>query len=284
MSIIGSPTVVPNRLEMLINFIRDSEKKYTKNELEVLFSPTNASESEDNAVFNEVYGVASLLELFLDDEQDKGSPKITLNIKIKNKKIRSYILDKIFEKEFTHKDTFSYALAWFLQQNPKNPIDRSDNIKIKVTNDLNNNFGDFGLTNYTKSQIFFYWCEYLGFSRKITIGSKTYVFPDPTQIMEEMLLSLFEKNDELSVEMFLMGLSKQLPVFETGWIRDEIEAKTIASLLRTKGTLSDSTSLALLRLEDKGKIKLLSKSDAEIFPLNGISKNITHIEYLGEGS
>ncbi len=283
MSIISNFTVAPNRLEMLIEFLRQHEDGYTKNELEIMFSPINNG-SDNNAVFNEVFKVAGLLGLLVDIEQSKGSSKITLNPKLKNKKTKNYILNKIFEKEFTQHDTLSHALTWILLQDPRHPIDWTDNIKTKVTNDLSKGFQDLDLSNNSKSQHFFYWSEYLGFTRKITVGSKTYVFPDPTQIMEEMLISLFEKNDELSVEMFLMGLSKQLPVFEMGWIRDEIEAKTIASLLRTKGTLSYSTSLALLRLEDKGKIKLISKSDAEIFPLNGISKNITHIAYLGEGS
>lgn len=280
MSIIGNVTAAPNRLEMLIDFVKNDTKSYTKNELVELFSPSNGSES--SAVFDNVYTVADSLGLFNYDEQEKGSSKVLLNPMLKNQQLVNYIRDKIFEKEFIHKDKFSYALAWFLLQDPKNPLGWSDTLDIKVTSDLNNAFGGFQLSGLNKGQQFFYWCEYLGFSKKISVGSKIYVIPDPTKVIEKELVTLFENKKEVSVELFLNNLSKKIPVFETGWIRDEIEANAITSLKRLKGTISGSTSLALLRLEHKGKIKMLSKSDAEIFPLKGISKKITHIQYLGE--
>ncbi len=280
MSILSNFAAEPNRLEMLVDFLKNEKKGYTKSELEDLFSPSSGR--GESSVFKEVYSIATALEVFEFEEQESGSSLISLKSELKKKPLINYIEEQIFKKEFALRDKFAFAIAWLLIQDSKKPLDWSDNISTKVSQDLNNEFSELELTNNSRSQHFFYWCQYLGFLQKVAIGSKSHVLPDPTKAITRHLHNLFGKDKELKFNDFIVKLSENLPVLEYGWIRDSIEDKARDGLQRNSESVSVSTSLALLRLEERGVIKLLSKSDADVMSLSGIeNKRITHIQYTG---
>lgn len=280
MSILSNFAAEPNRLEMLVNFLRSENKTYTRSELEDLFSPKSGR--GESSVFKEVYSVANSLDIFEFEEQESGSSRISIKKELKNQSLINYLENKIFEKEFVLQDSLSFAISWLLIQNPKYPIDWSDNISTRIAKDLNNEFGELELTNNSRSQHFIYWCQYLGFSQKVSIGTKTFVIPDPTNIIFRHVSNIFSDTNELKIGDFIKKLSSKLPVFEDGWIRELVEDKAKEGLERNEQFISYSTSLALLRLEEKGSITLLSKSDADVMPFSGVeNRRITHIQYLG---
>jgi len=280
MSILSNFAAEPNRLELLVDFLKSEKKGYTKTELEDLFSPPSGRGK--SSVFKEVYTVADSLAVFEFKEQENGSDLIFLKTDLRKKLLVGHIEDMIFKKEFSLKDKFAYAISWILLQDPKYPIDWSDNISSRVSKDLNNEFGELELTNKERFQHFIYWCQYLGFIQKVAINANTYVIPDPTNAIERHMQSVFNAQKEMRFEDFLYRLAEALPVMEYGWIRDSIEEKARDGLQRNVESVSTSTSLALLRLEERGIIQLLSKSDADVISLSGIAnKRITHIQYLG---
>ncbi|WP_373031952.1 protein DpdG [Sulfurovum sp.] len=281
MSIVSNFAAEPNRLEMLVNFLKSVTRGYTKTELEELFSPSSGR--GESSVFKEVYSVADSLGIIELEEQDSGASLVQLNHHLKKEPLISYIENQIFKQEFVLKDKFSFAAAWLLIQNPQNPIDWADNISSRVTQDLSNGeFGELELTNNSRSQHFSYWCQYLGFSSKVSISGKTHIIPDPTPAILRHLKSIFQDSKEVEIEKFLNVIVEKLPVLERGWIRDKVESVSREGLQRNENELSYSTSLALLRLEEKGIIKLLSKSDANVMRLNSAAnRRISHIQYTG---
>ena len=154
----------------------------------------------------------------------------------------------------------------------------------KIIKDLTEHTDGLELTNTSSWQQFIYWCEYLGFVNKISISGETFISPDPTTAVKEELKVNFKKNITLTIKDFLIKLSANLPVLEYGYVRDKIEPMLRDGLVLPIDTLSYSTSLAILRLEQQNIIALESKSDADIITLqDGINnRRISHIRYLGQ--
>ena len=278
MSILKNTLAEANRLELLISFLKKETRGYTKSELEDLFSPKSGR--KESSVFKEVYNLANGIDIFDFKEQENGQLLIYLNKEVKTKNLIEYIESKIFTKEYSQKDKFALALGWLLIQDPRYPIKWSDNVTTKVSQDLNNEY-ELGL-NSSNNQHFSYWTQYLGYSNKVSIKGKTHLIPDPTKAISRHIKDIFTNEKEMKFSSFLNRLSNKIPVLEYGWIRNSIEDKARDGLERNTEEVSISTSLALLRLEEKGIIKLLSTSDADVISLSGIkNKRITHIQYTG---
>ena len=110
MSIISNFTAEPNRLEMVIEYLKSTKKQFTKKELEDVFSPSNARGS--SSVFREVFTILESLDLLKIDNDF-----IKLNLPKTKQPINLIVRDAIFNKDFSNKDDFSLALAWFQSQN-----------------------------------------------------------------------------------------------------------------------------------------------------------------------
>lgn len=277
MSIISNFTAEPNRLEMVVKYLKSTKKQYTKQELEDVFSPSNARGS--SSVFREVFTVLESLDLLKTDNDF-----IKLNLPKTKQPINVIIRDAIFNKEFSNKDDFSLALSWFQSQNSIKNLDWSDNVTNIVNSDLNDNYNELDLTNNSRWQHFGYWCIYLGFATKIYIAEKTYLCPDPTEAINNEIKNIFTTNKEIRIKEFFLALSNVLPVLDYGNIRIKINESIREGLQLPEDTLSKSTSLALLRLESRNIIKLAHKADADSLLITDGSKNktISHISYLGK--
>lgn len=276
MSIIGNFTAQPNRVEMLIDFLKKDKKLYRKSDLEERFSPKSSS------VFREVYGIVESLKL-VEIEKD------IVKLKVENpKQLTSQIIkEAIFKDDFMKKDDFGLALSWFLVQNTEslNSLEWSEQVNNMVLKDLNEEFGELDLTNNSRWQHFGYWAIYLGFATKISIAKKDYLCPDPTEAIEHELERIFKESKELLIKDFFEYLVKEIPVLEFGSVRNKILDRAREGLQLPDNLLSFSTSLALLRLEKRGLISLEHKSDADSFSLQNNSENsriISHIVYRGK--
>lgn len=281
MSIIGTPTSAPNRVEMMLDFLKNTKKQYTKDELEILFSPPKGKQNEDakGSTFKEVYAVVESLGLIqIKDDQ------IILTLPDKKRPYREIIKEIIFNPDFIKNDKFAYAVAWLQTQKSIENLGWQDVVKNIINQDFNDNFGDFNLTSNLRWQHFGYWCIYLGLANIITISDKDYICPDPTEAINNELAYVFKEKKELPIRDVMNRLSKALPILEFGHIRKDLNESIREGLYLADNQLSFATSLAFFRLEERQQIKLHHKSDAESMSLqNGDgSEVISHIIYLGK--
>jgi hypothetical protein len=277
MSIISNFTAEPNRIEMFISFLQTTSKQFSKKQLEDDFSPQSGRKG--TSVFTEVFKLTESLGLV----KVENDLVILNKKKLHKSKVLRVIKEEIFQSEFIVKDDFAFALAWLLSQNSVESLGWSDNLINKVLNDLDDEFSDFELTNNSNWQHFIYWCIYLGFATKISIGDKTFVCPDPTKAIKNELEVIFKNNKEMKIMDFMDELSNILPVLEFGNIRKVISSSVREGLQIPDNVLSFSTSIALLRLELRNIIKLTYKSDANSLSIKKDGKNeiISHIIYIG---
>lgn len=275
MSIIGNWTATPNRAEMLIEFIKNENKQYKKIDLEELFTPQSPS------AFRENFNTLDSLRL-IKIENDI----VKLNIENSKLSILQVIKNSIFNDEFVYRDNFVYALAWLMIQdsNSIQDLDWQGQVNILIKNDLNENFSELDLTNNSSWQHFYYWCNYLGFATKSYISNNVYVCPDPTEAILNELALIFEEKKELKINGFLKLLADRIPVLEFGSARIKVMENVREGLSLAINQLSFATSLALLRLEERGIIKLEQKSDADSMSLKNSNEDriISHILYLGK--
>lgn len=275
MNIASKSTATPNRVEMLLDFIKSENKQYTKKELQELFSPQSDSVFKDNFSVLESLGLIVI-------EDDIVKLKVSPN----KRSMQEIIKNSIFNDEFMYKDNFVYSLAWFLVQNSESieGLEWSGQVNNRILKDLQENFGELDLTSNAPWQNFFYWSNYLGFSNKQDIGGKTYIFPDPTDAIFNELKFIFTDSKELKIKEFLTNLAKVIPVSEFGTARKKILDAIREGLALSDNQLSFATSLALLRLEERKLIKLEQKSDADSMTLKNSHENriISHIKYIGK--
>jgi len=275
MSIIGNWTATPNRAEMLIEFIKNENKQYKKIDLEELFTPQSPT------AFRENYNTLESLQL-IKVENDI----VKLNVEKSKLSTLQLIKNSIFNNEFVYKDNFVYALAWLMIQDSKSmqDLDWQGQVNSLIKNDLNESFSELDLTNNSSWQHFYYWCNYLGFATKSYISKSIYICPDPTEAISNELVLIFEEKNELKINEFLKLLSQKIPVFEFGSARIKVMENIREGLSLASNQLSFATSLALLRLEERGIIKLEQKSDADSMSLKNSNEDriISHILYLGK--
>ena len=100
MSLISKPTASPNRIEMLVDFLKINNNKYTKKDLELMFSP------DSGGVFKEVYSVVEMLDLLVIKED-----VVYHNIENKKNKSKEIIKRALFNVENTTKYNFNISLA-----------------------------------------------------------------------------------------------------------------------------------------------------------------------------
>jgi len=274
MNIASKSTATPNRVEMLLEFIKSENKQYTKKELQELFSP------QSDSVFKDNFSVLENLEL-ITIEND------IVKLNMDYKKITTYqvLKNSIFNDEFMYKDNFIYALAWLMIQDSSSieQLEWSGQVNTLIRSDLNNSLGELDLTSNPPWQNFYYWCNYFGFANKSFIGKNIYIMPDPTEAISYELKFIFNDSKELKINDFLKRLSSKIPVLELGSARNKVLENIREGLHLSENQLSYATSLALLRLEERQVIKLEQKSDADSMTLKSLNNQIiSHILYLGK--
>ena len=122
-----------------------------------------------------------------------------------------------------------------------------------------------------------YWSKYLGFL-SYTAGKK--FIPDPTNVLAKNLNSIIGPK-KIAIDEFQSRLGSQIPVFEGGKVRNEIESKLNTEFQRAEAHFSKTTSFALKRLELRGLIKFEKVSDANnwILDLGKVQESVSHIEF-----
>lgn len=288
MSVIARMEATPNRVRMLVSVLADRPSGETEERLRGLCSPETLHREVKDPVAIFRVTLAAAKELGLVEQVDEKlrvragllSRKGDLNTEV-FQAIEIALLAPEAEPDVGQSD-FARAVAWFLMQSVRRPLQQSVNYKSLIGDQLA--LPDdvaFDLLNRDRFNSFHYWCRFLGYGEVITAQA---LVPDPTVALRRLLPVAMGGDREAAILSLLGRLAKLTPVFENGRIRRELEADAKAGFQREPQRLSQSTSFSLFRLEQEGVLKLDARSDAQALILDlGLDapRRVSHVEMTG---
>lgn len=283
MSVIGNLTATPNRIEIVYRYLGTCEEgDITKEDLRQVLCPPTLESSMANDVINEatrlgVLEITSEGHYQLTSELRQTLPPNFLEW------LESRLLNPT-QAEKVDQANFPYALAWLLEQDPAKPFEFGDNISDLVAAQCGVDVGAFELTNRARSQNFVYWAQYLGYTWRLQVGNTEAIMPDPTRAIQRHLSHLFKQTGELLIEELLNSWASRSPVLEGGIVRQKVIERCQSNVPRDPKLLSRSTTIALLRLEKRGLIKLERRADALAYTLDTKPnpRPISHVIWQGD--
>ena len=272
MSVIGEFAVLPNRVEVVYRYLQSQRDGEERKDLAALLSPPalqrtavdDGEESGGNATVDQLLRACQKLGVTVSGEdgrirvaaqlrtdRDDASPKLLRHLE-------TVLLSPAAAADADQAD-FPRTLAWFLTEDPAVPLELG-NVKNRVEQQLGHDV-DVNLSNLSRFQNFVYWARYLGCAWRFQ-ANREWVVPDPTRILERHLPNLLVRGERLPLSQLLDRWRGSIPVLEGGEARIAVERSLRDEYRRPDGQLSRSTSLALVRLRDRGVIQLDALSDA----------------------
>lgn len=299
MSILTTWEAVPNRLYSLYASLLDSPTGENRERFEALSTPAslrNKSEEEEAATTNlftntlrEAIGLG-LIEVtdgkICVTEQARAYSK---SFGSKEEAFRRFMGDVLLDEKkaaATQQSGFLAALAWFLTKSPFRPINFNADPTAELKADLGGKADDTGISVIADYQCFLYWARFLGFATIIgrydtdAKRDSRYVFPDPTNAIRNAIPAILGEQTDLGIERFVTRLASIFPVFEGGNVRKAMIISPDAVQTGSTGVkLSQSTSLALQRLETTQELKFRRDADAPaiILDLGMTERRISHV-------
>lgn len=188
------------------------------------------------------------------------------------------LADLFFRPDCESNHDLGRQTAWYLAQD----VCAAPGTWPEVEKAVSEQFGEdrIGLTNNARYGNFEDWVYFLGFAWTHVRGGKDVLTPDPTAHLRLRLPELFpgKVNTRHALPDVMSRLSRICPVFEGGFLRDEIERL----FPREPSHLSSTTALGLLRLRDEGLIDLTQESDAAtlLLPDGDRVEPISHVVVL----
>ena len=159
---------------------------------------------------------------------------------------------------------FTHALCWMLAQDPfslttggyKDLINRMESDQFPAE--------PWAFRNDTRWAGFMDWAPLLGFGWNTRVPTSNTFITDPTLAVADALPRVFDAHSELPQGEFFYALADALPVVDGGAYRTQVEARLVGNTWRPTGAheVSPSLSLSLLRLQERGRLFLESRSDA----------------------
>jgi len=173
------------------------------------------------------------------------------------------------------------ALAWFLLQDPTQPLTWGRNYQVNIETDCGPDINSFDLTNAARFQQFVYWARYLGFAWRLELQGVNVVFPDPTAALTRHLPVVAGRKGRMPIQDVINELAQLLPVLEGGTARLAVESYLPQEKRRPAEQLSRSTSMALECLELLGRLVLERLADAPAINLDSFSglRAVSHITW-----
>lgn len=288
MSVISRMEATPSRVRMLVAILNERGAGETEDRLRAFCSPETLLRNVQNptAIFRETLGAAKDLGLI----EEVGEK---LRVRPGALSRRNDLADDVFqaleavllapeaEQDLGQSD-FARAVAWFLMQSPKRPLQWSVNYKSWIEQQLTvPETVRFDLTNRDRWNSFHYWCRFLGYGE--VIAGRALV-ADPSRALQRLLPRALGDEHEAAILTLLGRLAKISPVFENGRIRQEVEADAKPEFQREPQRLSPSTSFALFRLEQEGQLRLDARPDAHAMILDlgkDAPRRISHVVMRG---
>jgi len=289
MSVITTVEAVPNRIRLFFDVMSEKPKGEDAEKLEAQLAPgvlrtkESAPEGEDQspaAVYRNPLREATKLQVVTERDRKLFGPDMPKG----GSDFLDWVEPRLLKKEEATKYEQSlvpYSVAWLLMQSPLKPLPFAQNYKTQIEKDYGSGYDSFDLTSKERFQNLAYWTRYLGYSAFMTDRS---VVCDPTVALRRKLPVIFANNEELRVADFFGALAEEVSVFEGGSVREELES----ALAKVRGArvdqrLSQSTSLALVRLEAEGVLQLRELSDAAVKILD-LGDGQRRVSHLGRGA
>jgi hypothetical protein len=273
MSILIALEAVPNRIQLLGRTI-SVEGPMSRGDLQAFIQQTDSNQ------FNNIVREAIRLDFLKEDNEHVLSLAVPEEVANVTEEFRSFCFDRLVTSVAENKDedsSFARAVAWFLNRPIFPQLRWGEEFRQYIDKDLQ---GDdfFDLTNKERAQMFGYWAQFLGFMEWSVFDGATYCSADPTRAIEMIAKSTLKPGAAVALGTFLSELSNKAPVLEGGVIRKEIEGRSRGR--RDGLELSQTTSLALLRLKLKGSLSLDMASDAEAWSICVASDTPISVSHL----
>ncbi len=290
MSVVASLTCTPNRLGIVVATLGALPRQsIARDDLVELLSPRALQRGDTE-------GGTTIARGVLDEAQrlglvvlDEGKYRLAEGAPAPGPELLAWLHERLVfpaRAQEVGQENFPRALSWFLMQDPARPIagsgsDPSERPRARIAQEFGAEAGSFELTMDARVQNFAYWARYLGYTWFLEVDGKTTFVPDPSVAMDWSITRHVPDGELMRIEELLAFLAEHLPALEGGRARLEVE-----SLLPVdrrprldQDGLSRSTSLALNRLEDSGRLELRNESDSRSILLNllGGGRRVSHV-------
>lgn len=298
MSVMRTVEAVPSRVVGVAHFLLSCKSgQEQQSKVEAMMSPptlknvpedgatTSAGESMIRNVVREccAMGLCSSQDdvLRLAPEVLESFPKLRFD----SEKMRSTLRRLILRSQPDANKDLGYMLTWFMEQDPINfGIGKGDR-RVALVTELRQQtgVGQLQVTNNSIVDNFTYWAVYLGFAWKMNIGGtgSERLVPDPTPFMTGQLPELLPVGETVPLSSFLDRLATLCPIFRGSQWHSDLEGRR-ALPVREAQYLSPALGFAFKRLEERGRLRLVSRGDADALLLrfDGQTQNLSHLERL----
>ena len=283
MSVVTTWVAVPNRIEALARYLLE-RRRVRHHELCRLFSPSTLN-SEMNVVEGVIQETRRLGLIESDDDHRWSLTQEAAAAKNFRSEIGRVLLtrDRAVRAE---QGRVAPAIAWFLTQDSSRPLPIGENWRTRVTSSCPAADHAFDLANSDSCRQFAFWAVYMGFGWRLASGDREFLVPDPTIALDSSLRATMQPGETVPIGEAIERVAAECPVFESGNVREDVERALVTGPRREEGQLSRSTSLALLRLADRGMVRMPSPlADARVMTLDswGQPLSISHLQ-LHEGT
>ncbi|WP_438447073.1 protein DpdG [Gorillibacterium sp. sgz5001074] len=150
------------------------------------------------------------------------------------------------------------TIAWYMTQNPYSAPGNWKAVEEALLRQLKTKMDCSSDARYGQFED---WILYFGLAKRIL----KQLIPDPTQVIRYYLPQLFYDKRTHNVEEIVKRLAKLCPVLEQGRYRDWVNQEFGVESSLPEGHLSQSSSLAWLRLHEEKYVLLDKKSDDDVY-------------------
>jgi hypothetical protein len=290
MSVITDLTATPARVDTVYRYLAERRDE-SRDDLILLLSPRalrrqSAEGDASDRSAREVFSACRALGVMQPIDGDDG--RVQLGNALRDgrgaRPLLPYLETVLLQPEAAEshgQGAFPLALAWFLAQDPTQPL-RLENVRRLLEDQQGDVARSYNLTNPQVFQNLVYWARYLGFAWRLGLEKSEEVVPDPTEAIRRHLSKVVPTGDRVPLHLALQRLAQHLPVLEGGAARSIVDERMAGAYRRAPDYLSRSTSLALTRLDDRKAVILESLSDAPITLLDTLPtvRAVTHIRRL----
>lgn len=307
MSVISNLVAQPNRIIVATEFVHGfGDKGASVHNLEKMLTPvprqqthaadsiadTDAGERSGTTIAAEVLSEMlklKILERTEDDNLRVGAALVTRSPKMEwAARLHDYLFPILTSANAACEHgqaELPEAFCWLLQQSTTQPLNISvgGHYNILAGQMVNDDPLCNSIRTDARYQNVIYWARYLGLAERLTIKQAAdMVIADPTRAIALRLPLLFGDERQMTIQTFVHCLGTHIPVLDGGRVWHEMQGRFRDTLQANDKHLGPAASLALLRLQQAGKIKLEGVSDAAtwVLEVGRESKSVSHITYL----
>ena len=269
MSLLTETESVPSRIRGLFSYLLTCTSAVNQTDLEKTLSPqvlgdvlerpkkTIQEASDLGLIQIQANQTIALHDGLTKDECDPKNPDLT------NQLLPSIITRLAFTNQDNNSnDDLGQAIAWVLTKSPiDKPIDWNEADKELVALDTDGQGHALGMNDVRFGNLI-HWITYLGFARKEFVGRSDAIVPDPTVAVRAALKTILRDKSIKNLSTVMKGLANILPVIDGGKYYLAL-LKTYPNLGPMPGHVSKALSMAFLRLDAEGVIKLSNLADGQ---------------------